>query len=100
MTLQNEARRAGDAAGLRNVNFLSAVNFRDFRPKPYAIQAARGVDFGAINRAALPLAHAICRRLLPGGIVKRNEYFALAPHRADRRLGSFSVNLWVPFPST
>lgn len=61
------------------------------------------MNFAAINEAALPSAHAICRRLFPGGVVKRNEYVALAPHRADRRLGSFSINVrtgkWADFAS-
>jgi hypothetical protein len=59
------------------------------------------IDFDALNRAALPLSLPICRRLFPNGIMKGKEYFALAPHRADRRLGSFAINLrtgkWADF---
>ena len=55
------------------------------------------IDFRALNGAALPLAYPICRRLFPKGIVKGHEFFALAPHRADRQLGSFSINIRTGF---
>ncbi len=105
MSQAHEARRAGDAAGVRNVNFLAGVNFRGFSAKPYAVQAARSgvmrrVDFGAINRAALAALPAILARLLPGKVIA-GEYVALNPTRADRRPGSFKINLrsgrWADF---
>lgn len=59
------------------------------------------VDFRAINAAAVPALPAILGRLLPGGTVEGREYSALNPCRADRRVGSFKVNLrsgrWADF---
>jgi hypothetical protein len=66
-------------------------------------QASGRIDFGAINRTALPLLPAILQRVLPGGRREGQEYLALNPRRADRRLGSFKVNLktgrWADFSS-
>jgi hypothetical protein len=57
-----------------------------FRPK-------RWIDFAAVRTAALPYALAICQRILPGGRVQGREYVVRNPKRADKRPGSFSVNL-------
>jgi DNA primase len=51
------------------------------------------IDFETINRAALPVLPAILNRLVPGGKILGREYTALNPTRADRRPGSFKVNL-------
>ena len=59
------------------------------------------IDFAAINRAALAALPSLIARWAPGGIVRGSEYVALNPTRADRRPGSFKVNLrtgkWADF---
>jgi hypothetical protein len=59
------------------------------------------IEFDLVNRAALPLLSAVCRRLLPGGRCEGREYVALNPTRADRHRGSFRINLttgrWADF---
>lgn len=51
------------------------------------------IDFEKINRAALPALPAILARILPGGKTVAGEYVVKNPTRADRRAGSFKVNL-------
>jgi hypothetical protein len=62
---------------------------------------AKPFDFASINHAALAVMPALLARLLPGGRIKGNEYTALNPRRADRRLGSFKINVrtgrWADF---
>ena len=62
---------------------------------------ALAIDFAAINRAALAVLPSLLVRWAPGGIVCGSEYVALNPTRADRRPGSFKVNLrsgkWADF---
>ncbi len=53
------------------------------------------IDFGAINRATLAVLPAVLRRLLPDGRIVGGEWVARNPTRADRRPGSFKVNLWT-----
>ena len=59
------------------------------------------VDFAAVNRAALGELPSLLRRWLPDGRVAGREYTARNPRRADRRPGSFKVNLdtgkWADF---
>lgn len=59
------------------------------------------IDFDGINRAALRVLPALLRRWLPDGQVRGNEFIALNPHRGDRHLGSFKINLstgrWADF---
>jgi hypothetical protein len=59
------------------------------------------IDFAAINRAALAVLPSLLARWAPGGIVCGSEYVALNPTRADRRPGSFKVNIrtgrWADF---
>jgi hypothetical protein len=54
---------------------------------------AGGIDFAAINGAALRRAVDLLRRWLPDGRLEGHEYVARNPRRADRRLGSFKVNI-------
>lgn len=58
-------------------------------------------DFAAVNRAALAALPAVLSRILPDGRGVAGEYIALNPRRADKRLGSFKVNLrsgkWADF---
>jgi hypothetical protein len=59
------------------------------------------VDFARVNRAALSAADAVVRALLPEGRREGHEWVAINPHRPDKRLGSFKVNLatgkWADF---
>ena len=51
------------------------------------------IDFEAINRAALANIHELLRCWLPDGRLEGHEYVARNPRRADRRHGSFKVNI-------
>ena len=59
------------------------------------------LDFAALNQQVLGQLSAILSELLPGGIVCGQEYTARNPTRADRRAGSFRINLrsgrWADF---
>lgn len=67
------------------------------------IQHGQRIDFEALNRALLPRLPDLARDWLPGGRVEGNEYVARNPHRDDRHLGSFKINLrtgkWADFAS-
>lgn len=75
----------------------SAFNAFPYRPQP----DRREVDFPAVNRAALGALPAVLARIVPGGKIIAREYTALNPTRADRRPGSFKINLrsghWADF---
>jgi hypothetical protein len=62
---------------------------------------ANRLDFAALNRQALAQLPVILNELLPGGMVRGQEYTARNPTRADRRAGSFRINLqsgrWADF---
>jgi hypothetical protein len=64
---------------------------------------SRRIDFDAVNAAARAALPALLRRWLPDGKQMGREYVAKNPTRADRRLGSFKVNLntgkWADFAS-
>jgi hypothetical protein len=51
------------------------------------------INFDRINRAAIAALPAVLARIVPGGNVVAREYVALNPTRADRRPGSFKVNM-------
>jgi hypothetical protein len=51
------------------------------------------IDFEQIDRAALPALPALLARWLPDGKWVGHEYVARNPKRADRRPGSFKVNV-------
>lgn len=55
--------------------------------------APRSIAFRRIAEAALSRADDIVRRWLPDGRRTGHEWVARNPRRADRRLGSFKVNL-------
>ena len=59
------------------------------------------LDFDAINRAALASLPALLRRWLPDGRLVSHEFTARNPRRADRRPGSFRINVrsgkWADF---
>ena len=69
---------------------------------PFAFDTrSRSIDFGAIRSVAQRNAHAICNRIIPGGRIVAGEYVVRNPKRADRRQGSFKINLqtgrWADF---
>jgi len=57
--------------------------------------------FARVHQRALPFLPALVRRILPQGKITGHEYLALNPHRADKRFGSFRINLltgkWADF---
>jgi hypothetical protein len=59
------------------------------------------VDFHTIAAAALPHLPALAKRWLPDGRREGHEWVARNPTRADRRPGSFKINLctgrWADF---
>ena len=59
------------------------------------------IDFARVNGAALAALPALLARWLPDGRREGHEWVALNPRRADRRLGSFRVNMnngkWADF---
>ncbi len=61
----------------------------------------RALYFQEVNRAALASLPAILARWLPHGRIEGAEYVARNPIRADRRPGSFKINLhsgrWADF---
>ncbi len=63
--------------------------------------AGMRLDFEAINRAGLASLSALLRRWLPDGRILGHEYTACNPTRADRRPGSFRINVnsgrWADF---
>jgi hypothetical protein len=75
----------------------SAFNTFPYRSQP----DRREMDFQAVNRAAIAALPAVLARIVPGGKILGREYTALNPTRADRRPGSFKVNLrtgrWADF---
>ncbi len=72
------------------------LNF-DPPPQPKAL------DFARINRAALASLPTLLGEWLPGGRREGLEFVALNPRRADRRPGSFRINMrsgrWADFAS-
>lgn len=59
------------------------------------------IDFAAVNAAALPALPTLLSRWLPDGHQVGIEWVARNPRRADRRPGSFKVNIrtgkWADF---
>jgi hypothetical protein len=62
---------------------------------------SRTPDFSKINAAALHALPTLCARWMPDGKRTGREYVAKNPKRADKRAGSFKVNLhtgrWADF---
>ncbi len=62
---------------------------------------ARRIDFAHVNAAAQAALPALCARWLPDGRREGREWIARNPTRADRRPGSFRINLvtgrWADF---
>ncbi len=63
------------------------------RAAPMGDRPRRPIDFAGINAAALARLPDLLSRWLPDGHVKGHEFIALNPRRADRRPGSFKINL-------
>jgi hypothetical protein len=64
-----------------------------FRSAATELKRATSIDFAEINRAALASLPNLLSRWLPDGKRRGQEYHARNPNRADRRLGSFAINL-------
>jgi hypothetical protein len=62
------------------------------------------IDFDSISAAALKYAELLMRRWLPAGKREGREWVARNPRRADKRAGSFKVNLttgkWADFATS
>lgn len=62
------------------------------------------IDFARIAQAAAGNAESLCRALLPDGKRRGREWIARNPTRADRKPGSFGINLqtgrWADFSTT
>lgn len=54
---------------------------------------AGSIDFDAINRAALGCLPDLLRRWLPDGRIEGQEFVAKNPRRADKKPGSFKINM-------
>jgi hypothetical protein len=54
---------------------------------------APAIDFAGINQAALPLLPQLVQQWFRGGKRVGSEYLARNPHRDDRHLGSFLINV-------
>jgi hypothetical protein len=52
----------------------------------------RPIDFDRIKRKARLQSDRLLAELLPGGVVRGDEYVVLNPRGADSRLGSFSIH--------
>jgi hypothetical protein len=68
---------------------------------PSQTATRRRIDFASVNSAALRELPALLARWLPDGRTQGREWTARNPRRADRRAGSFRVNLrsckWCDF---
>ena len=51
------------------------------------------VNFDFVNTAAMSVLPSLLRRWLPGGRIEGCEYVAKNPMRADRKPGSFKINI-------
>jgi hypothetical protein len=65
------------------------------------MSASGSINFAAVNQAALARLPDILHRWLPDGRMEGGEYVARNPTRADRKLGSFKINMasgrWADF---
>lgn len=72
-----------------------------YKPRNRSKLNRRLIDFSGINEAALAVLPSLLTEWLPGGTTKGVEYVARNPTRADRRPGSFKVNVltgrWADF---
>ena len=61
----------------------------------------RSVNFAVVNDAALVALPSLVRRWLPDGHTEGREYVARNPLRADKKPGSFKINMssgkWADF---
>jgi predicted DNA-binding transcriptional regulator AlpA len=103
MTQTRKTRRAGGAAGSSKAVSLAGNSPQNshIERAPQAQSRFRTIHFEAVNRAAIAALPAILARLMPGGKRIGGEYVVLNPIRADRRLGSFKINVrtgrWADF---
>jgi hypothetical protein len=93
------ANPAAGGSGARDADLAETTIGIHLGPRPRIFQER--IDFAAINRAAISALPAILARLLPGGTRAGSEWMARNLARADRRPGSFKINLrsgrWADF---
>lgn len=92
-----------DACSHRTLNpweseFVTSVRSRRRPPSDKQLTilrriAAGGPNYKLLNEAAIRSLPEIVQRWLPGGKFRGSEYFVLNPKRADKTVGSFSVNI-------
>ena len=87
-----------DAGRARGAFVMSALTQLDFNASR---RSADQLDFASVNAAALAALPDLLGRWLPDGRRQGAEWVATNPTRADRRRGSFSVNIrtgrWADF---
>ena len=107
----NSTRHAFKSAPYRKQDAAATPASRGHQPAPptgwgFRRSAGSGpprrpLQFALINRVALRELPALLARWLPDGKRRGHEYLARNPRRADRHLGSFSINLrtgrWCDF---
>jgi hypothetical protein len=66
-----------------------------------ALAERESIDFAAVNKAALAVLQALCKRWLGDGVLYGKEWVARNPTRADAKSGSFRINVqsgqWADF---
>ena len=107
----NSTRHAFKSAPYRKQDAAATPASRGHQPAPptgwgFRRSAGSGpprrpLQFALINRVALRELPALLAQWLPDGKRRGHEYLARNPRRADRHLGSFSINLrtgrWCDF---
>lgn len=87
--LESIGRRIGGSLTEAQLEWLVALADRE------------AIDFVAVNRAALVVLQAICKRWLSDGVLYGKEWVAKNPTRADAKAGSFRINVesgqWADF---
>ncbi|MEG3089521.1 hypothetical protein [Sphingomonas sp. PB4P5] len=90
----------------REVEFLGSLREKTAltnaqREWVVALAEREPIDFDGINKAALAVLDAICRRWLSEGVLYGKEWVARNPTRADGKPGSFRINVqtgrWADF---
>jgi hypothetical protein len=95
------AYRRGDALEKRRGLMKAWAQYLEHESRAAKVVALDRLAKIARYRAAIPALPAILARLLPGGRIEGRQFVARNPRRADRRLGSFKINLrsgcWCDF---
>jgi hypothetical protein len=92
----------------REVEFLRSIGGAVRRPLTAAqtewlqkLAEREPINFDEVNRRALTVLTALCKRWLPDGDLRGREYTARNPLRSDTKAGSFRINVdtgkWADF---